>query len=262
MMVSIKMSSVLYQLYSDVLSDVERILVAILLWMYTNYVSKLILYHGSDHIVEKPSYGYGKLHNDYGQGFYCTQDPELAKEWSVTSTDGNGYVNIYEFDDTDLNVLNLDNKSILTWISILLVNRTFEVRGALAGAALAYLKDNFLIDCSGYDAIYGWRADDSYFAYASDFINGTLSVQRLGRAMRFGNLGMQYVLKSKEAFDRIVFKESMLVPSMMYYKKRMARDAEARESYLYGERQAFDKDDIFITDIMRQEIGRDDPRLQ
>ena len=32
------------------------------------------LYHGSENIIEKPVYGYGKKYNDYGVGFYCTED--------------------------------------------------------------------------------------------------------------------------------------------------------------------------------------------
>lgn len=33
----------------------------------------MILYHGSDHIIEKPVFGEGKSYNDYGRGFYCTE---------------------------------------------------------------------------------------------------------------------------------------------------------------------------------------------
>ena len=54
----------------------------------------MLLYHGSDHIIEKPEFGAGKKHNDYGRGFYCTQNIELAKEWAV-SEDADGYVNKY-----------------------------------------------------------------------------------------------------------------------------------------------------------------------
>ena len=41
----------------------------------------MILYHGSDHIIERPIYGKGNVHNDYGLGFYTTWDLEIAKEW-------------------------------------------------------------------------------------------------------------------------------------------------------------------------------------
>lgn len=31
------------------------------------------LWHGSQKIIETPQLGLGKAHNDYGQGFYCTE---------------------------------------------------------------------------------------------------------------------------------------------------------------------------------------------
>lgn len=35
---------------------------------------KKILYHGSDVILKKPLYGVGKEDNDYGSGFYTTEN--------------------------------------------------------------------------------------------------------------------------------------------------------------------------------------------
>ena len=55
----------------------------------------LKLYHGSEKIIENPIYGKGKLNNDYGRGFYCTEDIELAKEWACAKGN-NGYVNCYK----------------------------------------------------------------------------------------------------------------------------------------------------------------------
>ena len=43
------------------------------------------LYHGSDVIVGQPEYGKGKLNNDYGRGFYCTEDINLARITMVMS---------------------------------------------------------------------------------------------------------------------------------------------------------------------------------
>ena len=40
----------------------------------------MLIYHGSDHIIKQPVYKGGKRNNDYGYGFYTTQDLELAKE--------------------------------------------------------------------------------------------------------------------------------------------------------------------------------------
>lgn len=49
----------------------------------------MLLYHGSEKILEKPVYGFGRTDNDYGRGFYCTEDRELAKEWACQSFEEN-----------------------------------------------------------------------------------------------------------------------------------------------------------------------------
>ncbi len=69
---------------------------------------KKILYHGSESIIERPEYNKGAKTNDYGRGFYCTEDIELAKEWACKKQQ-NGYVNRYEIDLSELNVLNLNS---------------------------------------------------------------------------------------------------------------------------------------------------------
>ena len=82
---------------------------------------KKTVYHGSDHIIERPKYGYGKIYNDYGVGFYCTENQNMAKEWGV-SADKNGYANRYEIECDGLKVLNLNMRdyTMLHWLTILL----------------------------------------------------------------------------------------------------------------------------------------------
>ena len=58
---------------------------------------KITLYHGSEHLVETPTFGLGKKNNDFGLGFYCTESEELAKEWAVSSL-RNGFANRYSLD--------------------------------------------------------------------------------------------------------------------------------------------------------------------
>ena len=67
------------------------------------------LYHGSEHIIEKPVYGYGKTYNDYGLGFYCTDSMEMAMEWGV-GKDRDGYANCYELDCDGLSILDLNSE--------------------------------------------------------------------------------------------------------------------------------------------------------
>ena len=66
----------------------------------------MVLFHGSPNIIRKPVFGFGNAHNDYGMGFYCSESIELAKEWACTTENG-GFANQYEFDMTDLSVMNL-----------------------------------------------------------------------------------------------------------------------------------------------------------
>ena len=46
----------------------------------------MIVYHGSNHVIEVPEFNGSKKTNDYGYGFYTTESLELAKEWVKTST--------------------------------------------------------------------------------------------------------------------------------------------------------------------------------
>ena len=89
---------------------------------------ELILYHGSQQIVEVPRYGAGKTYNDYGQGFYCTQSPEVAKKWACP-VKKDGYANRYVLHMDGLNVMYLTRCEyhILNWMALLLENRRFDI---------------------------------------------------------------------------------------------------------------------------------------
>ena len=224
---------------------------------------KKLIYHGSEKIIEKPIFGYGKHYNDYGVGFYCTDIIEMAKEWGV-SLDRDGYANCYEFDDTGISILDLndDKYCILHWLAILLKNREFDVPSALAYEAKEYIIKNFFINYENYDVILGYRADDSYFSFAQDFINGTISYRQLNNAMHLGKLGQQFVLKSKKAFEHIDYKGYEIAKSDEWYNKKMFRDKNARREYFDVEKNKRAKGDIYIMQIMDEEMRSDDARLR
>lgn len=223
----------------------------------------MILYHGSKDIIEKPIYGQGKKYNDYGLGFYCTDNIELAKEWGI-SFEKSGYANRYQIDCTGLTILDLndDKYCILHWLAILLSNREFDTPAGLALEAKEFLKKNFMLDYKKYDIIKGYRADDSYFSFAQDFINGTISYRQLNNAMHLGKLGIQYVLKSKEAFNRIVFDGYEEADYKEWYAKKMKRDKSARREYFDVERNRRQRGDLYITQILDEEMRPDDKRLR
>lgn len=90
----------------------------------------------------------------------------------------------------------------------------------------AYLMENFDIDISDYDVIKGYRADDSYFSFAEDFLSNAISVSHLSRAMRLGKLGIQYVLVSQKAFDALHFVQADPVENSVYYPLHIDRSPE------------------------------------
>lgn len=220
------------------------------------------LYHGSEYIIDTPQYGIGSLRNDYGQGFYCTEHIELAKEWACThGTDG--YANIYDLDLTGLNILELNRPplNVLNWLALLADNRTYWEKNSISEDAKNYLKENFLIDIKPYDIIIGYRADDSYFTFAKNFVANTISLQQLSEAMILGKLGNQIVLKSREAFEQLTFVGAESAPAGIYYDLKMKRDKEARSEFRNSVRKRSNRNDLFMLDIMREEIKDGDQRL-
>lgn len=212
---------------------------------------KKIIYHGSINIIKEPIYGYGKKYNDYGLGFYCTENIELAKEWAVNK-DKDGYANIYELDISDLKILNLNDKkyNILHWLTLLIKNREFDLRTIISKRAKEYLIKNYSIDLNGIDIVIGYRADDSYFTFAQDFLNNSISLRKLNEAMRLGDLGEQIVLISKKAFDNVKYIGNEIAYSNIYYVLKNIRDLTARK-YYFNKREKLNDDDIFMSDIIR-----------
>lgn len=227
-------------------------------------MSYIQLLHGSDHIIEAPDIHMGNPHNDYGRGFYCTREEDMACEWACKkNTDG--MVNIYDIDMDDLNVLDLmdGHHTILDWIALLLQFRTFKIDSEIAVDARDYIVKHYSVDLTSYDIVVGYRADDSYFQYAESFISNTLPLRSLNKALRLGKLGEQTVVISQKGFDRLKFTGAHPVDKSIYYPRFMDRDRSARDSYRKEiKKTASYRGDIFVLDILREEMRGDDPRIQ
>ena len=222
----------------------------------------MLLYHGSDHVIKRPEFGAGKKHNDYGRGFYCTENIELAKEWAV-SEDADGYVNKYSIDTSHLSILDINSEqyTMLHWLGILLKNRIFTLSTPLERGAKKYILDNFNISLDGIDIVKGYRADDSYFSYARDFISGVISYEQLSKALRLGMLGEQYCLVSQKSFTEIEYVGNEYVDSEEWYPRKMLRDMYARQGYRNMEKEEYRKGELYITKIIDEEIKKDDLRI-
>ncbi len=224
----------------------------------------MIIYHGSQQIIEVPKFGIGKKYNDYGQGFYCTESVELAKEWACP-VKNDGYSNQYRLSLDGINVMHLTKGqfNILNWLAILLAHRKFDISSSIGSNAREFILNRFLPDTTDVDVIVGYRADDSYFSFAEDFLNNTISLRDLNLAMQLGTLGEQVALLSERSFLQIAFTGYEIADYRKYYYKRAERDQHARAVYKSKKRSLQQlMDDIFVLDIMREDMKNDDPRLQ
>jgi hypothetical protein len=197
-----------------------------------------VLYHGSPYVVEHPKFGVGNPANDYGLGFYCAFDVGLAGEWAVHVTGLDGFINQYEFEFNGLSILDLDKLDAKIWISLLLANR----RGKFARVVrerISRFVDKFGMDTSDYDVITGWRANDAYFRYVSDFIQGLIPYEGLLEAMKLGNLGELVCVKSEAAFDRLRFTRVAPAAASAFLDLAIQRDLDAREKYAALSESAF-----------------------
>lgn len=221
------------------------------------------LYHGSENIIKVPKFGAGRAYNDYGQGFYCTTDLELAKEWSV---DWNrpGYANEYNLDMEGLTLLNLlgEEYTVLNWLAILVDNRKFDIQSDFGEEARKYLLERFRPYYEQYDVMCGYRADDSYFTFAQDFLNNQISLRTLNKAMYLGQLGIQYVIKSQRAFEMIHYLGAHEASNQKWYPSKEARDASARSRYRELRQLPWQRGEIYMMTIIDEGIGNEDVRLR
>lgn len=187
-----------------------------------------VLFHGSPKIVEKPLLGYGKNSNDFGPGFYCSEDRELAKEWAV-SYKRNGYLNKYEIDIEGLNVLDLTKveNGFNQWVSLLIENRPTSIRREL--------KEQFsnlhYPDLYGVDIILGYRGDSSIFTILDDYLNDKIDTKNLLKKIKKSGLGEEIVLVSQAAIDKLKFIGCESVSYFDCYRTKQIRDQKEREIY-------------------------------
>ena len=191
-------------------------------------MADITIYHGSPYIVKTPDISKSRYDTDFGRGFYCTCDAELAKEWACDER-RSGYINSYTIDTSNLRILDLHDEiySPLNWLALLVNNRAVRVRTPLQRRAIEWLKNEYLVDVDKFDIVVGYRADDSYFSIVRAFVMNSISLEQLTQALHLGGWGDQFVIKSKKAYSLIHYLESVPVDHKVYYPKRKKRNDES-----------------------------------
>lgn len=180
-------------------------------------------------------------------------------EWAVSESK-DGFVNKYEISMDDLRILDLSGSefNILNWLTILLNNRVINEGASIAREAKRYLDENFSVDYESFDIIKGYRADDSYFSFARDFLNNTISLEALSKAMKLGKLGEQIVLKSEKTFERIQFMDAIRAESSIHYSNKEKREKKARSEYRLIQEAGFVRGETYILNIIDKELKSHD----
>ena len=200
-------------------------------------IKKIQVYHGSDHIIQTPVYLGGKDDNDYGNGFYTTEYEDRAKSWAALNGDPSySIVNKYELDLNGLNVLDLADFGVLTWIAEVVSNRgTSQEMTEILGKRLVEM---YKVDTSLYDIIKGYRADDSYTQVIEAFLLNQINIAEVERLFYKGSLGNQIFLKSEKAFSQIKWLGSYETASEEKYADDDLKARREVNKFMQGRMQA------------------------
>lgn len=154
----------------------------------------MILYHGSNLVVDKPRIIIPNRYLDFGTGFYTTsnilQAENFANKVAVRKKEGNPVVSIYEINEesfNELNVLAFDSPDE-KWLDFVSDNR------------------NGIIRSTQYDMIYGPVADDDIFRTFILYNSGVLTKEQTLEALKIKKLFNQYVFCTDIALSFLKYK--------------------------------------------------------
>lgn len=188
------------------------------------------LYHGSPERDFTPTFGLGRDKHDYGRGFYLTEFPDLAREWAVAASPGtDGWLHAYDLRLDGLKIIDFTTLGSLPWLAELMKHRNADESRYYRENAVKFIA-RYGIDLGDADVVRGWRANASFFYIAKSFVRNNIGVDFLQRLLTLGNLGIQYFVRSEQAFASLeeVIELREPVPAAEYHGKYDSRDADAR----------------------------------
>lgn len=150
--------------------------------------NEIVLYHGSNVVVEKPQILISGFYKDFGYGFYCTKLEKQARKWALTKR-GASIVSSYEYAPSDnLKILSFP---VMTdeWL-------------------------DFVVDCRRgikheYDIVEGPMADDQIWDYVEDYMEGVITREAFWVLAKFKYPTHQIVFCTQKALESITYKDSI-----------------------------------------------------
>ncbi|MBO5551171.1 MAG: DUF3990 domain-containing protein, partial [Lachnospiraceae bacterium] len=186
------------------------------------------IYHASKKIITTPVSAHKNLIRDFGDGFYATENEELVMEWASIDDNG-GFINIFELETDQLNVLDLGSPghSVLNWLALILSGRSSVADSQNARRNAEGIIKRYLPDISSVDIIKGFRADDTNLIYCKAFIEERIDKDQLSALIESADLGEQLVLCSEKAFDSLKYISSEAIDGSYSYHSRLTKELRA-----------------------------------
>lgn len=147
----------------------------------------MIIYHGSNTIVQEPKIIVDGYYKDFGYGFYCTELEKQAKRLALTKRKKH-IVNKYNYKpDDSLNICEFEQMTE-EWL-------------------------DFVVDCRrgiehNYDIVEGPMADDTIWDYIEDYAAGLISREAFWVLVKFKYPTHQITFCSQKAISTLKFEGS------------------------------------------------------
>ena len=136
----------------------------------------------------------------------------------------------FELDCDGLKILDFQKLNVLAWLAELMKHRDAADSKRYRMLASKFI-EKYGVDTEDYDVIKGWRANASYFYIAKEFVRDNVDIDILEELLSLGGLGIQYCIKSGQAYSQLHEKkeELLIVEYTEFNEKYNERDITARQ---------------------------------
>ena len=155
----------------------------------------MLLYHGSDVIVDEPKIFKGNRPLDFGEGFYLTTSREQAEQWAkrvaLRNNSASSYISVFDFNDAEvskkLKVIRFE-RADEDWLKFVCSNRQGKTYGG------------------DYDIVIGPVADDKVYSVVLRYENGVYELDEALKRLKTEQLHDQILFHSLRALEYLKFK--------------------------------------------------------
>lgn len=153
----------------------------------------MILYHGSNVVVESPKLIKQNRFLDFGYGFYTTTNKEQAENFArkiMMRRGGKAILNTYEFDEktyAKLLKIKIFSNPNNEWLDFVCANRSGTYNGEI------------------YDLIIGAVANDDVYRTIQIYQSGLVSKKETLKALKIKKLFNQYVFVNEKSISLLKF---------------------------------------------------------